>query len=101
MTGDPAFPERAAFEVARELDVPVTTHAGVWGATNDEGIRLMYEGGFMTPRNVYVHAASLGSDSYNRIAATGGSVSVSTADMGSSSTRTREPAISARARATL
>ncbi|HWB35626.1 MAG TPA: amidohydrolase family protein, partial [Rugosimonospora sp.] len=37
VTGDPAFPEKAAFEVARELDVPVTTHAGVWGATNDDG----------------------------------------------------------------
>jgi cytosine/adenosine deaminase-related metal-dependent hydrolase len=78
VTGDPAFPERAAFEVARELDVAVTTHAGVWGATNDAGIRLMYEGGFMTPRNIYVHAASLGTDSYQQIAATGGSVSVST-----------------------
>src|SRR4051812_18243561 len=32
VTGDPAFPEKAAFEVARELGVPVTTHAGVWGA---------------------------------------------------------------------
>ncbi|MET0447148.1 MAG: amidohydrolase family protein, partial [Aeromicrobium sp.] len=34
VTGDPNFPEKAAFEVARELGVPVTTHAGVWGATN-------------------------------------------------------------------
>lgn len=76
--GDPAFPEKAAFEVARELGIPVTTHAGVWGATNDEGIRLMYENGFMTDRTVYVHAASLSPDSYHRIAATGGSVSVST-----------------------
>ncbi|MFY1691740.1 amidohydrolase family protein [Plantactinospora sp. WMMB782] len=78
VTGDPAFPERAAFEVARELGVPVTTHAGVWGATNDDGIRLMHENGFMTPATVYVHAATLTRDSYNRIAATGGSVSVST-----------------------
>jgi 5-methylthioadenosine/S-adenosylhomocysteine deaminase len=78
VTGDPEFPERAAFEVARELDVAVTTHAGVWGATNDDGIRLMYENGFMTPGNVYVHAATLNADSYNRIAATGGTVSVST-----------------------
>ncbi|GAA2488021.1 amidohydrolase family protein [Winogradskya humida] len=78
VTGDPAFPERAAFEVARELGVPVTTHAGVWGATNDDGIRLMYENGFMTPQTVYVHAATLKPDSYQRIAATGGSVSVST-----------------------
>lgn len=78
VTGDPAFPERAAFETARELGVPVTTHAGVWGATNDDGIRLMYENGFMTPGTVYVHAATLSADSYHRIAATGGSVSVST-----------------------
>jgi 5-methylthioadenosine/S-adenosylhomocysteine deaminase len=78
VTGDPAFPEKAAFEVARELGAPVTTHAGVWGATNDDGIRLMHEHGFMTPQNVYVHAATLTRDSYNRIAATGGSVSVST-----------------------
>jgi 5-methylthioadenosine/S-adenosylhomocysteine deaminase len=78
VTGDPAFPEKAAFEVARELGVPVTTHAGVWGATNDDGIRLMYENGFMTPQSIYVHAATLTNDSYHRIAATGGSVSVAT-----------------------
>ncbi|WP_433429092.1 amidohydrolase family protein [Nonomuraea sp. CA-141351] len=76
--GDPAFPEKPAFEVARELGVPVTTHAGVWGATSDDGIRLMHEHGFMTPGTIYVHAASLSADSYHRIAATGGSVSVST-----------------------
>lgn len=76
--GDPTFPEKAAFEVARELGVPVTTHAGVWGATNDDGLRLMYENGFMNEDTVYVHAATLTDDSYNRIAATGGNVSVST-----------------------
>jgi 5-methylthioadenosine/S-adenosylhomocysteine deaminase len=78
VTGDPAFPERAAFEVARDLGAPVTTHAGVWGATNDDGIRLMHDHGFMTPSTIYVHAATLTRDSYNRIAATGGSASVST-----------------------
>jgi cytosine/adenosine deaminase-related metal-dependent hydrolase len=78
VTGDPEFPEQEAFKVARELGVPVTTHAGVWGATNDDGIRLMHEHGFMAPENIYVHAATLEEDSYHRIAATGGSVSVST-----------------------
>ena len=78
VTGDPAFPERAAFEVARELGVPVTTHAGVWGATNDDGIRLIYDNGFATPATIYVHAATLNADSYQRIAASGGSVSVAT-----------------------
>jgi cytosine/adenosine deaminase-related metal-dependent hydrolase len=76
--GDPSFPERGAFELARELDLPVTTHAGVWGATNDDGIRLMHDNGFATPETVYVHAATLDTESYQRIAATGGSVSVST-----------------------
>jgi 5-methylthioadenosine/S-adenosylhomocysteine deaminase len=74
----PDFPEKAAFEVARDLGVPVTTHAGVWKVTGDEGIRLMYENGFMTPATVYVHSATLSPDSYHRIAATGGSVSLST-----------------------
>jgi 5-methylthioadenosine/S-adenosylhomocysteine deaminase len=75
---DPTFPEKAAFEVARDFNIPVTTHAGVWGATNDNGIRLMHEHGFMTPSNIYVHVASLSEDSYHRIAATGGHASIST-----------------------
>ncbi len=78
VTGDPAFPEKPAFEVARDLGVPVTTHAGVWGATNDDGLQLIYDNGFATPQSIYVHAATLSADSYQRIAATGGSVSVST-----------------------
>ncbi|NKZ07419.1 amidohydrolase family protein [Actinomadura latina] len=78
VVGDPSFPEKPAFEVARELGLPVTTHAGVWGATSDEGIKQMHDHGFMTPETVYVHAASLSADSYHRIAATGGSISVST-----------------------
>lgn len=77
VTGDPAFPEKEAFEVARDFNLPVTTHAGVWGATNDNGIRLMHEHGFMTPSTIYVHAATLSEDSYQRIAATGGHTSIS------------------------
>ncbi|MDX3771776.1 MULTISPECIES: amidohydrolase family protein [unclassified Streptomyces] len=77
VTADPSFPERKAFEVARDLGLRVTTHAGVWGATTDDSIRLMWENGFMTPDVTYVHATSLSPDSYHRIAATGGSVSVS------------------------
>src|SRR5580698_429898 len=50
LPGDESFPEKATFEVARELGVPVTTHAGVWGVTTDTGIRLMYDNGFCTPR---------------------------------------------------
>jgi cytosine/adenosine deaminase-related metal-dependent hydrolase len=78
VTADPAFPEKGAFEAARELGLRVSTHAGVWGATNDDSIRLMWENGFMTPDVTYVHAATLTEDSYQRIAATGGMASVST-----------------------
>jgi cytosine/adenosine deaminase-related metal-dependent hydrolase len=38
----------------------------------------MYDNGFATPQTIYVHAATLSEDSYQRIAASGGSVSVST-----------------------
>jgi 5-methylthioadenosine/S-adenosylhomocysteine deaminase len=76
--GDEAFQEKAAFEVARELGVTVTTHAGVWKVTNDVGIGQMYDNGFMAPGTIYVHAASLTADSYHKIAATGGFASIST-----------------------
>ena len=62
VTGDPSFPEKPAFEAARELGLAVTTHAGVWGATNDDGIRLMHEHDFMAPGHIYVHAATLTED---------------------------------------
>ena len=77
VTGGPTFPEKAAFEVARDLNLSVTTHAGVWGVNGDDGIRLMHEHGFMTPSTIYVHVGSLSEDSYHRIAATGGHASVS------------------------
>jgi cytosine/adenosine deaminase-related metal-dependent hydrolase len=76
--GDPSFPEAPAFAFARDLGVSVTTHAGVWGATNDDGIRVMYENKAMQPGYVYVHAASLNDESYQMIAATGGTVSLAT-----------------------
>src|SRR5487761_1796435 len=46
--------------------------------TGDVGINQMYDGGYMTPGTIYVHAASLSPDSYHKIAATGGFASVST-----------------------
>ena len=78
VTGDPAFPERERLRPPGNWTCAVTTHAGVWGATNDDSIRLMWEHGFMTPRVTYVHAATLREDSYQRIAATGGAASVAT-----------------------
>ena len=78
VTGDPAFPEKAAFAVAKDLGATVTTHAGVWGATGDTSIQLMHDNGCMDDRVIFVHASSLSEDSYHRIAASGGHASVST-----------------------
>ena len=63
LPGIEGFPEKAAFDVARDLGVAVTTHAGVWKVTSDVGINQMYDGGYMTPGTIYVHAASLSPDS--------------------------------------
>jgi cytosine/adenosine deaminase-related metal-dependent hydrolase len=78
ITGDPAFPEKGAFESARELGVPVTTHAGVWKVTDDVAIKQIFDAGFGDERVTYVHATTLSDDSYHRIAASGASVSVAT-----------------------
>jgi cytosine/adenosine deaminase-related metal-dependent hydrolase len=50
----------------------------VYNVTGDVGINQMYDGGYMTPGTVYVHAATLTPDSYHKIAATGGYASIST-----------------------
>jgi 5-methylthioadenosine/S-adenosylhomocysteine deaminase len=76
VTGDPEFPEAAAFAVARELDAVVTTHSGVWAVTGDDSIRLIAEHGYLTDKLRHVHVSSLSEDSYHRIAASGGQASV-------------------------
>jgi 5-methylthioadenosine/S-adenosylhomocysteine deaminase len=76
ITGEPSFPERGAFEAARDLGVPVTTHSGVWKVTTDDAIRLMAEHGCLTDQVTHVHCGSLSEDSYQRIAASGGCASL-------------------------
>jgi cytosine/adenosine deaminase-related metal-dependent hydrolase len=76
--GQEGFPEEAAFRAARDLGVRVSTHAGVWGATTDVAIDQMYAAGVMTDEIDYVHCATLSQESYQKIAATGGSASVAT-----------------------
>lgn len=75
---DAEFPELAAYRAAEELGLRVTTHAGVWGATNDWGIKNAYEAGVMREGYTYVHAATLSPESYQKIAATGGNISLAT-----------------------
>lgn len=76
--GGEDFPEKAAFDVAKDLDVMVTTHSGVWGAAGDDTIRRIDEHGYLTDKLVHVHAGSLSDDGYARIGHSGGHVSVST-----------------------
>jgi 5-methylthioadenosine/S-adenosylhomocysteine deaminase len=76
VTGDPQFPEAAAFAAARELGAIVTTHSGVWGVTGDDSIRLMADHGYLTDKVRHVHVSTLSEDSYHRIAASGGQASV-------------------------
>ncbi len=69
--GDPSFPEKPAFDTAKEFGVSVTTHCGVYGVNGDNSIRLMHENDCMGPDTVFVHCSSLSADSYNRIAGLG------------------------------
>jgi 5-methylthioadenosine/S-adenosylhomocysteine deaminase len=74
---DPAFPEKPAWEFARDRDLMVTLHAGVWGYPLDIAIQNLHDNGCLLPTNTYVHAASLKDSSYRMIAETGGNVSIS------------------------
>jgi 5-methylthioadenosine/S-adenosylhomocysteine deaminase len=76
VTGDPQFPEGAAFAAARDLGAVVTTHSGVWNVTSDASIQLIAEHGYLTDQVNHVHVSSLSHDSYLRIAASGGHGSV-------------------------
>jgi cytosine/adenosine deaminase-related metal-dependent hydrolase len=60
------------------MGLRVTTHAGVWQATNDVGIAQMWDAGFMDETVTYVHCSTLSEDSYQKIAASGGTASVAT-----------------------
>ncbi|MGW3627958.1 amidohydrolase family protein [Streptomyces sp. NPDC000880] len=75
--GDPAFPSRAAWEFARDRELIVTGHAGLYGVAADNALKAMHAGGFTLPTNTYVHAGSFTDESYRIIAETGGNISIS------------------------
>ncbi|NMO57863.1 amidohydrolase family protein [Actinoplanes sp. TBRC 11911] len=78
VTSTDGFPEQDFFDVARDLGVAVTTHAGIWGYNGDDSIRNMYDHGAMRPGTIYIHGGSLSEESFRRIADTGGFLSIST-----------------------
>ncbi|QNP74250.1 amidohydrolase family protein [Streptomyces roseirectus] len=67
---------RAALRFARDRDLAVTSHAGVFGFSGDEQIRFLYEFGALSPSVTLVHAGSLSDGSYRRIAGKGAFLSI-------------------------
>ena len=76
VTGDPAFPERAAFEVGPRAGRPGHHPRRRLGRDERRGHPHAPRGRVLRRDDHFVHAATLTADSYQRIAATGGSVSV-------------------------
>jgi cytosine/adenosine deaminase-related metal-dependent hydrolase len=68
---------RQALRFARERDLPVSTHAGVFGIITDSQIQFLHENGSLSPSFTLVHAATLSDDSYRRIADSGAQLSLS------------------------
>ena len=64
------------FELAQELDIPVTVHVGdgAWGRSRP--LVWLNEHGFATERTTYVHGNMLTDEEYDLIAATGGAISI-------------------------
>jgi cytosine/adenosine deaminase-related metal-dependent hydrolase len=65
---------RHDFELARELDLPISIHVGMAGYPG--AVQTLDELGLLGPDINYVHANELSDDEYERIAATGGSISI-------------------------
>jgi cytosine/adenosine deaminase-related metal-dependent hydrolase len=68
---------RQALRFARERDLPVSTHAGVFGMIPDSQIRFLHENGSLSPSFTLVHGGALSDDSYRRIADGGAQLSIS------------------------
>jgi 5-methylthioadenosine/S-adenosylhomocysteine deaminase len=68
---------RQALRFARDRNLRVSTHAGIFGSGGDAQIRFLDENNALSPSHTLVHAASLSDDSYRRIAAGGAHLSLS------------------------
>ncbi|GAB2981052.1 amidohydrolase family protein [Streptomyces pseudoechinosporeus] len=68
---------RQALKFARDRDLPVSSHAGVFGALGDDQIRFLEDSGALSPSYTLVHAAALSDDAYRRIADGGAHLSIS------------------------
>jgi 5-methylthioadenosine/S-adenosylhomocysteine deaminase len=66
-----------ALRFARDRNLRVSTHAGIFGSGGDAQIRFLDENNALSPSYTLVHAASLSDDAYRRIAAGGAHLSLS------------------------
>ncbi|KAB2341239.1 amidohydrolase family protein [Actinomadura rudentiformis] len=67
----------AEWRLARELDLPVTAHMGGHGSESaEQGLAILEREGLLSHPATYVHANFYTDDAFKRIAANGGSVSV-------------------------
>ena len=64
------------YKMARDLDLPITVHAGdgLWGL--DRPVAHMHRLGLTGPRTTYVHCCTLADDEFKILADTGGTVSI-------------------------
>ncbi|MEV5842342.1 amidohydrolase family protein [Streptomyces sp. NPDC051985] len=68
---------RRALKHTRDLGLPLSTHAGLYGFVGDDNIRFLQDNGALSPTTTLVHAATLSDDSYRRIADGGAYISLS------------------------
>jgi 5-methylthioadenosine/S-adenosylhomocysteine deaminase len=65
-----------ALRFARDRNLPVTTHAGLFGIVGDAQISFLHESGSLSPSFTLVHASELSDDSYRIIADSGAQLSI-------------------------
>lgn len=68
---------REALKFARDRDLPVTTHAGVFQFAEDAQIKFLAETGSLSPSYTLVHGGALTDDAYRIIADSGAQLSIS------------------------
>lgn len=62
---------------ARDRNLRVSTHTGIFGSAGDDQVRFLHENGALSPSYTLIHAATLTDDSYRRIAERGAQLSLS------------------------
>lgn len=83
-TLDPAFPEKIAWEFARDNGIRVATHGGGFGWDQSMWIPRLVDNNLMLPTTMYMHMVSVPDEFIKRIADSGGTiVNAPTANMGS------------------